>query len=343
MSNKRKDGRYQYQLFLGMDADGKRITKAFYGKTMKEARQKAEDWKRQKHEYEGSFKYVADLYSKDIEDTTFLHRLAAFTDKLGHMKIADINASDLEEILKELALMNPSTGKPTSQRTVARYRDAVNQVFLYACKNRMISFNPCAFVSLPKCLPPKKRNALKLEEIAQIESLDHKADLPALVMVYCGLRRGELTALQWADVDLKNKTITVNKAYDFKKKTLKGTKTVSGIRTVPVPDKLLARMESARKGKKKTDYVICNDEGNMMTAAAWNNFLDGLVARVGFNFGWHMLRHTYATILYSAGVDVLTAQKLLGHSDVKTTMSVYTHLADDKRQTSIDRLNAYLT
>lgn len=57
----------------------------------------------------------------------------------------------------------------------------------------------------------------------------------------------------------------------------------------------------------------------------------------------HMLRHTYATLLYSSGVDVLTASKLLGHSDIKTTLEIYTHLEETMASKSIEKLNIYVT
>jgi site-specific recombinase XerD len=60
-------------------------------------------------------------------------------------------------------------------------------------------------------------------------------------------------------------------------------------------------------------------------------------------FTWHCLRHTYATILYDAGVDVLTAKDLLGHEDVKTTLGIYTHLSEEKKQNDISKLNSYLS
>ena len=56
----------------------------------------------------------------------------------------------------------------------------------------------------------------------------------------------------------------------------------------------------------------------------------------------HMLRHTYATLLYDAGVDVKSAQEFLGHADIQTTLKIYTHLTEQKKQTAIDVLNAHL-
>lgn len=93
---------------------------------------------------------------------------------------------------------------------------------------------------------------------------------------------------------------------------------------------------------KQSDYffngVTC---GGRFTEAAWNKLLEGLIEELGFEFDWHSLRHTYASILYEAGVDTLTAKELLGHSDVKTTMGIYTHLSERGKKHSISKLDDF--
>lgn len=336
---KRTDGLYQAQIFLGYDENKKRITKTFYGKTIKEAREKAEDYKRSENYNKSTLKYYADAYLVDCTDGTKKSRIQAFVDSIGKMPIADINAVDLEKILQELAKENPRTNKPTSERTLNRYLAAINQVFEYAERNRIITFNPCKYVRVPKAAPPEKREAITREDISAIENVSHKAVLPAQIMIYAGLRRGELTALTWGDVDLKNNTITVDKAYDLKKHVLKPPKTKAGNRIVPIPDCLVNALKQAKKGKKKSDLVIVNDAGERMTDASWKNFEDGLVSRSGVDFTWHMLRHTYATLCYDAGVDALSCSRWCGHSSPRITIELYTHLSLQKQNESISKLN----
>ena len=79
-----------------------------------------------------------------------------------------------------------------------------------------------------------------------------------------------------------------------------------------------------------------------MRHASWKRLRLHITKETGVEFEWHQLRHTYASVLYSAGVDVLTACKLLGHSDARTTMGIYTHLEESKKQLSIDKLNDFL-
>ncbi len=185
-------------------------------------------------------------------------------------------------------------------------------------------------------------------------------------MILTGLRRGELSALTWGDVHFEEGYISVTKSYDYKGKQIKSTKTESGIRNVPIAKPLYPILEKHKnnyvpiaryddrgcliktgkkikpKKAKETDWVIIGETCGQMSETAWKRLLEGIIAEVGFNFDWHSLRHTYASILYEAGVDTLTAKDLLGHSDVKTTMSIYTHLSERGKKISISKLDDFL-
>ena len=93
---------------------------------------------------------------------------------------------------------------------------------------------------------------------------------------------------------------------------------------------------------KKTDTVIRGLMCERMTETAWKRLLESLQKETGIDFDWHSLRHTYASLLYEAGVDMLTAKELLGHSDIKTTISIYTHLSENGKKHSIEKLEKYL-
>lgn len=337
---KRSDGRYQHQIFIGYDADGKRITKTFYGKTQKDCKAKVDEYLNGEQESTETLLSIAKNYLKTVDNSTLKHRVYTFTNKLGNRLISQINASEIEDILQQLAKQNESTGKPTSDRTLHRYLNAINQVFLYAEKNRMITYNPCRFVSVPKSTPPQEREALTKEEVAKIESAVHKAKPVTMLLLYSGIRRGEATALTVGDIDFNDKVININKAYDFKKKELKGPKTRNGYRKVPMPDKLVELLQPICVGRKPEEILLLNDFGERFTAATWNNYLDGIVVASGVDFTWHQLRHTYASICYEAGVDVLSYARFCGHSK-KVSLEVYTHLAESKQLESADKLNAF--
>ena len=238
------------------------------------------------------------------------------------------------------------------------------QVFKFAIKNRVIEYNPADYAEISQDAPKSERRALSETErrwIVELDSSKQRAKRAAMIAMFCGLRRGELTALTWNDIDFEKKTITVNKSYDFKNNTLKLPKTSAGIRTVPMPDILVDFL----KAEPKTSlYVIVTANNKMMTVDAWKRAIQSLLTDLEIEhgnqkkknkfsphptiftlqpFGWHDLRHTYATILFEADVDVLTAQYLLGHESPQTTMDIYTHLSDAQKGRSITKLNDFLS
>ncbi len=330
---KRSDGRCQYQLYLGKDENGKRKTKVFYGKSVKEARQKAEDYRRAGEKVRNLFDYIAASYLNGANaDSTTEFRINHFKTEFAGRDISTINAIDIENALRKLQ------GK--SQRTLTRYLQSLNRVFEFAIGNRITDYNPCRYVRIPKAKPPKERTALTEDERKAIDTCTHRYGLAARIMMYCGLRRGELTALLWSDIDLNGRTITVSKSYSFKEKAVKPPKTKSGIRIIPIPQNLLTELQSVKH--KKNSYVIVNEQGMPMKETDWQYGNKHICQDLGFTFTWHQLRHTYATILHSAGVDAITAKELLGHSDIETTLGIYTHLDQTAKAANITKLDEYL-
>ena len=185
-------------------------------------------------------------------------------------------------------------------------------------------------------------------------------------MIYTGLRRGEALALTWADIDTKKKFVHVNKALSFVggMPRVKSPKTVSGNRDVlllPDLEKLLKRPESA----KDTDPIFQKKSGGYLPEATfrrrWKRYCKeaGLITdtpikrkdKNGREYTHHIieptltphqLRHGYATILFEAGVDAFTAQRLLGHANVETTLAIYTHLREKQKDKSVARLQKYM-
>ena len=182
-----------------------------------------------------------------------------------------------------------------------------------------------------------------------------------LVMLFCGLRRGEIVALTWNDVDFDAMTISVSKAATFgqNQANIKRPKTAAGNRIVPFPAQLLPIFREARRNKSL--YVCPTADGSMMTNTAWttswNSYMHYLNIQAGGRdasrsnpkvvamdrFTAHQLRHTYATMLYDAGVDVKTAQDFLGHADPTVTMNIYTHLSSQKKEKAILALQQHFS
>ena len=346
----RADGRYQAQIRTGT-VDGKPKYKYVYAKTQKElgdklAALRVEIGKGADLTQPMSLSFWIDRWLARTEQTqTESHhalcetRAQVWKDALGQTEITRVTTADLEDVLLSLARENPTTGKPSSRKTLAEYASIIRRVFALAAQNRVITYDPSLYIDKPKDAPHGHRDAITDEQISAIRNTPHECRLPCLLMIYCGLRFGELAALTWSDVDLKNKTILVNKSYNFKENALKGTKTAAGERTVPLPDLLVQELTAA----PRTGLLVVTHKDKMWTHNAWKNSFANYQQQLGFLTTAHCLRHTYATILYEAGVDVLTAQHWLGHADSATTMGIYTHLRAKKEQAAVALFNAHLT
>ena len=377
-SNKtRSDGRIAVQVYLGKDEQGKRKYKTVYGATQKEANRKADELKASLgkgvdiSKERDTFKDWAQLYldTQKSKLTASEHdlktkRIEYFYKFFGKSKIKQIKVYEIEKALTDLAKKNPTTGRPSADATVKNYKQVCSQVFRFAIKNRVVEFNPAEFAELPKAVPKSERRALSETERNWIVDLpsEHRAKRPAMIAMFCGLRRGEMTALTWSDINFEKNEITVNKSFDFKASEVKAPKSAAGIRIVPMPQVL---SDYLKKEPRTSIYVCCSAQNKMMTDVAWRRLIDSLLDDLellhGTNeekknkhtpkatvhtlppFGWHDLRHTYATILFESGVDPLTAQYLLGHSSPETTMNIYTHLSNAQKSRSIVKLNDFLS
>lgn len=338
---KRKDG--LYQLTETIEIYGKKKRKTFYGKTVQEAKRKRDEFIRSQNPDEITFGDAFKLFEKFEEPRisvaawkTKNERIKAF----GNIFLVKLNAVTPQMIaveINKLAIRNPKTHKPTAKRTLTRYLAAVSNVFEFAESERITQYNPCKFVKIPSNAPQRERDALLPIEYNVILSHTEIDYLAPQIMILCGLRRGELTALTYGDI---SDFINVNKSFDFKGNTLKLPKTKSGIRQVPIPEKLKKILFDLKKKHKDTDYVIGGKK--MYTENDWQQLRKNLIKELGFDFTWHQLRHTYATILYDSGVDVLSAQKFLGHSDIKVTLGIYTSLSEKRQEKSIENLNKFL-
>ena len=371
---KRADGRYCKQIVIGHDENGKKIIKTLYSKSKSELERMAAEAVTQRGlgldlGNDLSYNEWADLFlsgeNKRLTKSEYLTkkaRIQPFCDGVAKLPIKAIKPCEIEAILADIAEHNPRTGRPTSEKTLRAYVLNCSQVFKFATKNRAIAYNPCDHVQMPMAKPKKERRALSPEERKRLDSLECEGRLGVMLCTYAGLCKGEMAALRWEDVDLNNRTIHVYKSWDFKTKKLKSTKTKSGTRLLPITDKLY---EELKPHAQKTGLVI-TCKGKQLTDALADRLLtDALVElnqkfgnpdlppiKVGSKyerlitiepFGWHDLRHTFCSLLYQSDVDLYSAMQLMGHSNVQTTLAVYTHLQQEQKVQSIAKLNDFLS
>lgn len=358
----RSDGRIAVQVYLGT-VDGKKKYKSVYGKTQKEADRKADEVRRALEKgldisETSTFSEIAERWLKTKENAVCRSQVVQYRSCLKHINqyignkdIRRLVPGDLQEIIDRFAKMNPNTGKPSSHRTLIAIKSTALQVANYAISARLTDFNFAISVFLPKDKTSQKRRALNESERKTILAVEHPCKLSAMIMMYAGLRRGELLALTWNDIDLDNRIISIDKSAEITTNQINikdGAKTKSSVRIVNIPSALSEYLKEC-KTKAKSDIVCCTQKGTYMSLTTWRRMWQSYICALQEanplmpDFTPHWLRHTYATILYHAGVDVLTAKELLGHSKIQTTLDIYTHLDSQFKSKNIDKLDSFLS
>ncbi len=299
---------------------------------------KFEMWSNQWAEYKlfgASYTYTHDIQSKVCHINNYV----------GNIIVQDVKPMHLNNMVIEMAKQNPNTHKPSSKKLLKEIKCVAVAIFEYIIENSNIKSNPATKITIPKNTKKSVRRSLTKEEQNVVLNIQHKCHIASLIMMLCGLRTGELIPLRWEDVDIDNKTISINKSvyrisankYGVKSGTKNGNS-----RIVPIPDNLLLLLKEAKESAKYEYITYKRVDGSMHTPSSWRRLWESYLNKTKIAITPHMLRHTYATLLYSAGVDVLTASKLMGHSDIDVTLRIYTHLERNTAQLSINKLNEYM-
>lgn len=264
---------------------------------------------------------------------TYEAPLRRIRDRFSGESVEEVSAAEVQAFLADLGK------RGYSRRSVQMHRDVLNMIFNDAIVSGALRFNPCAAVSMPRNLPVKRR---ELPSDVTLEAVKAGAELPfglfALFCLYAGLRRGEVLALRWEDLDLDGRLIHVTRAVEFigNEAHFKAPKSAAGLRTVPLLDPLAAALPPAGSG-----LIFPREDGCPLSKTQFRKRWDRYCQALGFQITAHQLRHGFATILFEAGVSDKDAQELLGHSSIAVTRDVYTHIRASRRLETAGRINAF--
>ena len=258
--------------------------------------------------------------------------------KLGYKKIKDIKIYDIKELLKDMENI-PTTAKKTLQLVKRILNDAVD--------NDIVVKNVAQNIKAPKIIK-KERFPLTLEEDKLIIQSESKYAPFFILMRYTGMRKEEIVPLTVDDVDLKNRTISINKAVTFvhNQPVVKNTKNKKS-RTVPILDIVYDDVVNLVSNSHDNLLFTKTSDKKMLTDSAIKRHLESFLHDINkereneINFTCHQLRHSYCTMLYYAGVGIKKAQELMGHSSADMVYNIYTHL-DEQRENAEGLINNYL-
>lgn len=233
--------------------------------------------------------------------------------------------------------------KGYAAKTIRNRLTVAKIIYRYLCSGRYGNFDydPTRHVELPRGLPRTRRQPASSRDVELImQHTDEYAGRLLAFIAYTGLRLGEAQALQYRDIDLKERIVWVRKSvyYEHNRPQIKEPKTEAGIRSVPLPDCIVSLIGT---GKANT-FVFGDEKGELLHFTHLRRILNRYREQYGISATPHQLRHSYATMLHNAGMDAKDAQYILGHSSITVTEDIYTHITKDRLTQNLFLLNGYL-
>jgi integrase len=359
---KRADGRYQANILVGYDEETKKeVYKTVYAYTEPDLENKKAEIKNAVNK--GTYADDRKMKVKDLAEKWFLTDKATcgirtkemyeritykhIIPAIGEIRLRDLKKSDIRKMLNERA---------DKYRTCQQLKMAVIQMLDFGIEDGLLYKNVAYRIKLTKPDKVEKRPLTAVEkEGIKKANFTSKEKAFIYVLLYCGLKRGEILALSKSNVSLSTKKISVNNAVTFENGSpiVKAPKTNSSIRNIPITNELYAVLEPYMKNLK-TYYLFTSEKGELMHKSTYDNFWKRIIEKINVAAGGtptkqarkgqkevkglqvihgltaHVFRHNYATMLYYADVPIKDAQYLLGHNNIKITLDIYTHLDKDK-------------
>ena len=364
---------WRASITIGTDDKGKLIRKQFTGKTQQDVKYKLQEYKKQMlmgvlnedklTVSDWFYSWLFDYRKQDLKPKSFQRYHGIYKNYIentdfGNIKLNDLRTTHLQRHYKKL-LDNGVT--PTTIRQInTNLKTCLNE----AERQGYIQKNWCKLVTLPKKEDNKEVKVLtKQEQEKFLEDIKgHELELLYIVALGTGLRIGEILGLKWSDIDFKNNELHVNRSlqkaaiyeddkivrYEVQETT---PKTKNSLRTIPVPQNIIKKLIAHKKEQNELilllqeeydnkNYVFCNKLGKPIEDKRPGRNLKTILTSISIEpIKFHALRHTYATRLFEAGIPPKTVQHLMGHSDIETTMNIYTHVMKEQKLEAIEKIN----
>jgi integrase len=372
---KRKDGLWQGMVTAGHKPDGSPSRKYVYGKTRSDV---AEKMTKMQHDINtGSFVDPGKLtlgqwldtwldnYKKlrlrpstwnSYEDMARLH----IKPHIGGILLAKLQASDLQLVY------NQKVQDGLSSRTVHYIHQIINGALKQALKEQKIIRNVNEATELPP-LRYKEIQPLTAEQVYKFLEVaaNDRLYTAFLLELGTGLRRGELLALRWGDIDFENwkifiqrtvSRIRIERGKDKNKTALvyQEPKTQKSKASVPIPEDIIKELKThrVRQNEEKLffgekyqhgDLVFCTEYGRQLDPRNFTKRHKRLLQQAGLpEISFHNLRHTFASLLLEAGEEMRVIQECLRHTKISTTANIYISVSEKLKKNAASKVNEIL-
>jgi integrase len=271
--------------------------------------------------------------------------------RVGNLSIQTLRPTDLQGIYTAMA------DEGFAERTRLHAHRVVNRMLGHASKWGVVVRNVASAVDAPRVKAPREIEVLSASEVQTV--LERLRGCPlytiASVLLASGLRRGEVLALRWQDVDLDRGTLRVERALEETTRgglQIKSPKTKRSRRAVTMPPSTVTLLREHRKAQQEQRLalglgrlsddapVFSNWNGSLRSPNALSKLWRRTMKRAGLKVSLHSLRHTHASTLIASGLDVLTISRRLGHATPVLTLTTYGHLfkTDDRAAQIMEKI-----
>lgn len=361
---KLKDGtkRYLIKCYMGLDSlTGKRITTTRRGfKTQKEAslaearlkleyEEKTFDAKNSKYTFQQIYELFLVEHKNTVKSgtyaTTVRYAKLHILPKIANKKIDSFTVLDCQKLVNQWAEYFNSAKYP---------KGIAQQVFDYAIKMNIITDNPMRKVKLPK----RKETINEVNKFYNTHELKHFFDCVKdygnmkylaffRLLAFTGMRKGEALALNWSDIDFNKKQVHITKGVVLDENEIpiiSTTKTKKSVRTVSLDDESLAtlrkwKIEQAKElmsiginSLNKHQLLFTYDANKLYRPSYSNCWLEQIIKKYNLKkITMHGFRHSHCSLLFEMNTPIQVVQDRLGHTNIKTTMDIYTHVTEKQR------------
>lgn len=248
---------------------------------------------------------------------------------LGGLTAREVTPYQIECFIADMA-------KIYTPKTIRNTIGLLNSAYARAVRTGQLMSNPCSRVELPKKNKPdikvfSEHEVLAFFKALSSERIDYKVAYELCLL--CGMRRSEVLGLKESDVNLAFKSVTIaHTRHRVNGENIEqNTKTEQSRRTLALPDVVVEDIRALLKEHatpyKHTDYLIQDGFGHPMNPSVLTNHIHDIEDKAGLpHISVHGLRHTFASMLNSAGIDIARISRELGHSNITTTFNEYTHV-----------------
>lgn len=361
---KRVDGRWEGRYQIGRHENGTIKYRSVYAKGYFECKRKLENAKKlnfpipKKRGREQTFGEVLNMWLatnrvriKESTESKYrymidLHIMPA----LGKTKISSLDSATVNSFLNLKLQCGKNDGEsglaPSYVRTLAII---INSALQFAsdegiCPSMKYRINkPQIEKKDAKILPRDSLKCFGEKLICDVNGIK----LGVYIALVTGMRIGEICALKWENIDLKNKVIRVRSTISAHKSdssksfvcSVDRPKTQASNRDIPICSQLYKTLK--KQGKKDGEFYVVSDSTKFMSTASFNYRYHKFLKENGLpDINFHALRHTFATRCVEVGVDIKTLSEILGHSDVSTTLNTYVHSSMEQKRSQLEKLIA---